>query len=83
MRYAPTHLSYKKLQMETLCDIQLSSLTSLMLHTFPMAINGKCSKIELKKDLKLINQWAHQSKMLFNPDLTKQAIKMFISHKSH
>ena len=29
-RYAPTHLSYKKLQKETLCDIQLSSLTFLV-----------------------------------------------------
>ena len=27
--YAPTHLSYKKLQKETLCDIQLSSLIFL------------------------------------------------------
>ena len=28
-RYAPTHLSYKKLQKETLCDIQLSSIIFL------------------------------------------------------
>ena len=33
MRYAPTHLSYKKLQKETLCDVQLGSLIFLVVAT--------------------------------------------------
>ena len=30
----------------------------------------------IKKDLKTISAWAHQWKMKFNPDITKQAIEV-------
>ena len=35
----------------------------------------------IKKDLKTISAWAHQWKMKFNPDITKQAIEVVFSHK--
>ena len=36
---------------------------------------------ELNHDLDLINQWAHQWKMSFNPDPTKQAEEILFSYK--
>ena len=39
------------------------------------------SASELNNDLKLINKWAHQWKMAFNPDPTKQAVEVLFSHK--
>ena len=38
---------------------------------------------ELNHDLELINHWAHQWKMCFNPDPTKQAEEILFSHKSN
>ena len=35
----------------------------------------------LMSDLNTITQWAHQWKMEFNPDITKQAIEVIFSHK--
>ena len=37
---------------------------------------------ELNHDLDLINQWAHQWKMCFNPDPTKQAEEVLFSYKN-
>ena len=36
---------------------------------------------DLNKDLSTIQKWAHQWKMEFNPDLTKQASEVLFSHK--
>ena len=37
---------------------------------------------KLEKDLQTITTWAHQWKMVFNPDLTKQAIEVIFSVKT-
>ena len=37
---------------------------------------------ELNHDLQTINCWAHQWKLAFNPDITKQAVEVLFSHKS-
>ena len=36
---------------------------------------------ELNHDLNLINKWAHQWKMAFNPDPSKQVVEVLFSHK--
>ena len=48
---------------------------------FSKAIDKKKSETEPNKDLKMIIQWAYQWKMLFNPDLSKQATELCFSHK--
>ena len=35
----------------------------------------------LNKDFKKITDWAYQWKMLFNPDITKQAVELVFSNK--
>ena len=37
---------------------------------------------ELNHDLKLINDWAYQWKMSFNPDVNKQAVEVLFSQKN-
>ena len=37
---------------------------------------------ELNHDLKLINDWAQQWKMSFNPDVNKQAVEILFSQKN-
>ena len=39
-----------------------------------------CHQI-IKKDLKTITAWAHQWRMKFNPDITKQAVEVIFSQK--
>ena len=39
------------------------------------------SQIDLNEDLDKINNWAYQSKMSFNPDLSKKAQKIIFSRK--
>ena len=39
------------------------------------------SSQQLNKDLGIINQWAHQWKLSFNPDPSKQAVEIVFSHK--
>ena len=53
-----------------------SSLFSLILDQI------RCS-IELNNDLLKISEWAHQWKMSFNPDPTKQAVEVYFSQKSN
>ena len=48
---------------------------------FSIVIDPNISASELNHDLELINQWAHQWKMAFNPDPTKQATEMLFSCK--
>ena len=54
-RYLPTHLSYKKLQKETLCDIQPNSLIFLVEVT-SIVLNAHTSMFDPLRDLKsLVN----------------------------
>ena len=39
--------------------------------------------VDLNHDLDIINQWAHQWKMQFNPDPTKQAKEIIFSCKKN
>ena len=45
----------------------------------------KCLKLMihqiLENDLHTIEKWAHQWKMVFNPDITKQAVEIIFSAK--
>ena len=43
--------------------------------------NPQISADALNHDLILINKWAYQWKMSFNPDPTKQAVELLFSHK--
>ena len=36
----------------------------------------------IEKDLKTISDWSHQWKMVFNPDITKQAVEVIFSAKN-
>ena len=38
---------------------------------------------KLENDLQVITEWAHQWKMVFNPDITKQAIEVIFSVKNN
>ena len=44
-------------------------------------IQGTQSKIE--RDLGIISAWAHQWKMVFNPDIPKQAVEVIFSVRKH
>ena len=48
---------------------------------FSIVKNSVESQTNLNNDLEKINQWAHQWKMNFNPDPTKQAIQVIFSRK--
>ena len=48
---------------------------------FSIVIDPTTSANDLNKDLSTIQKWAHQWKMEFNPDLTKQASEVLFSHK--
>ena len=49
---------------------------------FSIVRDPTTSACELNHDLKLISQWAHQWKMSFNPDPTKQAVQVLFSRKT-
>ena len=38
---------------------------------------------ELNHDLEMINNWAYQWKLAFNPNINKQAVEVLFSHKSN
>ena len=40
------------------------------------------SSVALNRDLENITKWAFQWKMLFNPDISKQAIEVIFSNKN-
>ena len=46
---------------------------------FFLVNNLAISANELNQDLKVINHWAYQWKMKFNPDLNKQATELLFS----
>ena len=48
---------------------------------FSIVKDPSVSASELNHDLKLISQWAHQWKMSFNPDPTRQAVQVLFSRK--
>ena len=45
-------------------------------------VNQHCTDI-LNKDLEKITEWASQWKMVFNPDITKQAVEILFSNKKN
>ena len=48
---------------------------------FSIVQNPVTSASDLNNDLNLINKWAYQCKMAFNPDPTKQAVEVLFSQK--
>ena len=48
---------------------------------FSIVNNAALSAEELNHDLQIISNWAHQWKMSFNPEATKQAIEILFSQK--
>ena len=48
---------------------------------FSIVNNPAISASELNHDVKVISQWAYQWKMIFNPDLNKQATELLFSCK--
>ena len=48
---------------------------------FAVIKDPQLSASDLNHDLEVINQWAHQWKMAFNPDPTKQATEILFSCK--
>ena len=48
---------------------------------FSIIKDPQLSASDLNHDLKVINQWAYQWKMAFNPDPTKQAMEILFSCK--
>ena len=52
--------------------------TSLFLIVYDPDVTAQ----ELNHDLRLINLWAHQWKMSFNPDPNKQAVEIIFSQKT-
>ena len=48
---------------------------------FSIVHDPEISAAELNHDLQLINNWAHQWKMSFNPDPNKQAVEVIFSQK--
>ena len=49
---------------------------------FSVVHDTQTSANDLNKDLKIINNWAFQWKMNFNPDPTKQAHEVIFSRKA-
>ena len=49
---------------------------------FSTVKNPEISAIDLNHDLEVIHQWAHQWKLNFNPDPTKQATEVLFSCKT-
>ena len=49
---------------------------------FSIVKNPKLSANDLNHDLGVIHQWAHQWKLEFNPDPTKQATEVLFSCKT-
>ena len=50
---------------------------------FKISSDNTASSKTLNDDLGKITKWAHQWKMVFNPDLTKQAVEVVFSSKSN
>ena len=50
---------------------------------FSLVRDPSISALELNHDLELINKWAHQWKMQFNPESSKQAVQLIFSQKLH
>ena len=49
--------------------------------TFIFRVADQSSTDELNNDLKRITEWAHQWKMVFNPDISKQAVEVVFTNK--
>ena len=59
-------------------DIRIFADDTLIFRT----VDQHCTQ-ELNNDLCRITDWAHQWKMLFNPDISKQAVEVIFSNKKN
>ena len=66
-----------------LVDVVNSNIKIFADDTFIYRIMCQFSTELLTNDLNNIKEWAHMWKMSFNPDLSKQAVEIVFSHKSH
>ena len=57
-------------------------LIGVCLRTTPLSLLKLKEKLNLR-DLETITNWAYQWKMVFNPDISKQAIEIIFSTKKH
>ena len=48
---------------------------------FTIVYDENIAAEQLNNDLKIISEWAHQWKMQFNPDKTKQAVQVIFSQR--
>ena len=64
-----------------LFDVVTSDIRIFADDTFIFRVVDPSSTEDLNNDLKNITEWAHQWKMLFNPDMTKQAVEVVFSKK--
>ena len=48
---------------------------------FSVVKNAETSHRDLSSDLELVNSWAYQWKMCFNPEPSKQAVKVIFSRQ--
>ena len=62
-------------------EVVTSDLRIFADDTFIFRTADSNSSVSLNADLKIITDWAHQWKMLFNPDITKQAVEIIFSNK--
>ena len=68
-----------------LCEVVDSEIRIFADDTFIFDINPDSTGLgpsNLQQDLGKITDWAHQWKMSFNPDLTKQAVEVLFSNKN-
>ena len=64
--------------------LSLKSIFLLIIpYFFSIAYDPNVTAVELNEDLNQISMWAHQWKMSFNPEPTKQAIEVLFSQKRH
>ena len=64
-----------------LFDVVTSDIRIFADDTFIFRVVDPNSTEDLNNDLKNITEWAYQWKMLFNPDMTKQAVEVVFSKK--
>ena len=63
--------------------LMLFCLLTTLVMIFSVVHDPVISAAELNHDLNLINKWAYQWKMAFNPDPSKQAVKFLFSQKKN
>ena len=66
-----------------LIDVVESDIHIFADDTFIFRLADPSSTEALNRDLERITEWAHQWKMVFNPDITKQAVEVIFSNKNN